>query len=107
MVAGSLQVSVGQKVDLNTPIGRMGATGNVTGRHLHLECSNSQSWQCSTFINPCNILGIPNVDNTIIKYDGSVTPPEPPEPPEPPIPVQFKQNKFNWILYANKLRKRR
>ena len=107
MVAGSLQVSVGQKVDLNTPIGRMGATGNVTGRHLHLECSNSQSWQCSTFINPCNILGIPNVDNTIIKYDGSVTPPEPPEPPEPPTPVQFKQNKFNWVLYANKLRKKR
>lgn len=101
MVAGSLQVSVGQQVDLTTPIGRMGATGNVTGRHLHLECSTSQSWQCSTFINPCNILGIPNVDNTIIKYDGSVT------PPEPPTPVQFKKNKFNWVLYINKLRKKR
>ena len=101
MVAGSLQVGVGDEVDLNTAIGRMGATGNVTGRHLHLECSTTQAWQCSTFINPCNILGIPNVDNTIIKYDGSVT------PPEPPTPVQYKQNKFNWVLYINKLRKKR
>lgn len=100
---GSLQVSVGDEVDLQTPIGRMGATGNVTGRHLHLEASRTQSWQCSTFVNPCDILGIPNVDNTIVKYDGSVTPPEPPEP-EPPIPA--KKGKFKWVLYAKKLRNR-
>lgn len=76
----------------------MGATGNVTGRHLHLEASRTQSWQCSTFVNPCDILGIPNVDNTIIKYDGSVTPPEPPTP--------AKKGKFKWVLYAKKLRNR-
>lgn len=104
MVAGSLQVSVGQEVTLNTPIGRMGATGNVTGRHLHLECSTTRAWQCSTFLNPCNILGIPNVDNTIIKYDGSI---EPPEPPDPPIHVNYKKTKFKWVLYSKKLRKRR
>ena len=68
---------------------------------MHLECSTTQNWQCSTFVNPCNILGIPNVDNTIIKYDGSVT------PPEPPTPIQFKQNKFKWVLYANKFRRKR
>lgn len=102
MVAGSLQVSVGQEVTLNTPIGRMGATGNVTGRHLHLECSTTQSWQCATFLNPCTILGIPNVDNTIIHYDGSVNPPE----PEPPISFR-KKGKFKWVLYSKKLRKRR
>lgn len=100
MVAGSLQVSVGQEVTLNTPIGRMGATGNVTGRHLHLECSTTQSWQCETFLNPCTILGIPNVDNTIIHYDGSINPPEP--------PISFrKKGKFKWVLYSKKLRKRR
>ena len=104
MVQGSLQVSVGDEVDLNSPIGRMGATGNVTGRHLHLECSTTQAWQCSTFVNPCNILGIPNVDNTIIKYNGSI---DPPDPPEPPTPVQFKRNKFKWVLYARKLIKKR
>ena len=103
MVAGSLQVSVGQEVTLNTPIGRMGATGNVTGRHLHLECSTTQAWQCSTFLNPCTILGIPNIDNTIIHYDGSVNPPDPPEPP-----ISFrKKSKFKWVLYSKKLRKRR
>lgn len=102
MVSGSLQVSVGQKVTTTTPIGRMGATGNVTGRHLHLECSTTQTWQCSTFLNPCNILGIPNVDGTIIEYDGSITPPDPPEPP-----VNYNKTKFKWVLYSKKLRKKR
>ena len=104
MVAGSLQVSVGDRVTLGTQIGRMGATGNVTGRHLHLECSTTQSWQCSTFLNPCTILGIPNVDNTIVHYDGSV----PPTPPEPPTPTgETQKRKFPWVIYANKFRKRR
>lgn len=101
MVAGSLQVSIGQEVDLNTPIGRMGATGNVTGRHLHLECSTTQSWQCSTFLNPCDILGIPNVDGTIIHYDGSIIPPSP-----EPTPDENKK-KFPWVLYSRKLRQKR
>lgn len=99
MVAGSLQVKVGDIVNLNTVIGRMGATGNVTGRHLHLECSTSQPWQCSTFVNPCDLLKIPNIDNTIIHYDGTI----PPEPPEPE-PTEVKKSKFKWVLYARKLR---
>ncbi|WP_411081435.1 M23 family metallopeptidase [Streptomyces sp. cmx-18-6] len=33
----SIDVSVGQRVDTGDTIGRMGATGNVTGVHLHLE----------------------------------------------------------------------
>lgn len=101
MVAGSVQVSVGQQVTTQTPLGRMGATGNVTGRHLHLECSTTQSWQCSTFLNPCDILGIPNVDNTIIHYDGSITPPT----PTPPTKLEF--GNFPWVLLARKLRNKR
>lgn len=98
MVAGSLQVNVGDIVNLNSVIGRMGATGNVTGRHLHLECSTTQAWQCSTFVNPCDLLKIPNVDNTIIHYDGTI-------PPEPePEPTEVKKSKFKWVLYARKLR---
>ena len=104
MVAGSLQVSVGDKVTYGTKIGRMGATGNVTGVHLHLEYSSTRSWSCSSFLNPCTALGIPNVDNTVIKYSG--TSPEPPEP-EPPTPVEQKKNKFKWVLYSRKLRNRR
>lgn len=99
MVAGSVLVNVGDTVTINTAIGRMGATGNVTGRHLHLECSTTQSWQCATFINPCNILGIPNIDNTVIKFGGT--------PPVPPTPTIIEKKKFPWVLYAEKLRKRR
>ncbi len=33
----SINVSVGQKVNTGDVIGRVGATGNVTGAHLHLE----------------------------------------------------------------------
>lgn len=36
MVAGSLQVSVGQEVTLNTPIGRMGATRKRNRKALAL-----------------------------------------------------------------------
>lgn len=100
MVLNSLQVSVGDEVDINTPIGRMGATGNVTGRHLHLECSTTQNWQCSTFLNPCTILGIPNIDNTVIHYDGTT-------PPIPPTPTTETKTKFPWVLYARKLRNKR
>lgn len=99
MVEGSVLVNVGDTVTTQTPLGRMGATGNVTGRHLHLECSTTQSWQCSTFLNPCDILGIPNVDNTIIHYDGSII------PPIPPSKLSF--DKFPWVLLARKLRNKR
>lgn len=99
MVSGSLQVKVGDKVDTNTVIGRMGATGNVTGIHLHLEQSISQAWVCGNFLNPCDYLKIPNVDNTIVKYDGE-------KPPEPEPPTPTKKSKFKWVLYARKLRNR-
>lgn len=61
-------VTVGTQVTPNGYIGRMGDTGNTSGIHLHLECSTTLAWDCSTFINPCTELGIPNVDNTVIEY---------------------------------------
>ncbi|MEV6175266.1 M23 family metallopeptidase [Streptomyces sp. NPDC051954] len=39
----SISVSVGQKVATGDVIGRVGATGNVTGAHLHLEVHTSSS----------------------------------------------------------------
>ena len=52
MVTGSVQVSVGDLVNTNSAIGRMGDTGNVTGIHLHLEYATTQGWNCNTFLNP-------------------------------------------------------
>lgn len=99
-MTGTVQVATGQQVTTGTQLARMDSTGNVSGRHLHLECSTTQSWQCSTFVNPCTILGIPNVDDTVIHYDGTV-------PPEPPTPTgETRKTKFPWVLYANKFRKR-
>ncbi|MER6178966.1 M23 family metallopeptidase [Streptomyces sp. NPDC001652] len=45
----SISVSVGQKVNTGDVIGRVGATGNVTGAHLHLEV---HSGGASTGIDP-------------------------------------------------------
>ena len=91
-------LSVGDSVTTNTQVGIMGATGNATGIHLHLEYSTTQAWQCSTFLNPCTALGIPNVDNTVIHYNGVI-------PPTPPTPT-IEKKKFPWVIYANKIRKR-
>lgn len=113
MVLNSLKVSVGQRVELTTPIGTMGATGNVRGPHLHLECSNVQAWQCNQFVNPCAVLGIPNKDDLIIYYDGAVPPdPEPPDPeppdPKPPKPQDYRKTQgFKWDIYSRKLRGKR
>lgn len=41
MVPGSIQVEVGQVVDITTVIGQVGSSGRSTGPHLHLELKNS------------------------------------------------------------------
>lgn len=100
MLYGSISLNVGDKVNLNTKIGTMGNTGNSTGTHLHLEASTTQAWQCSSFVNPCEPLGIPNKRGTIVKYGGEPIPPG-------PTPTNYKKPKFKWVLYSNKLRKKR
>lgn len=79
MVYGSINLNVGDRVNLNTKIGKMGNTGNSTGTHLHLEGSTTEAWQCSSFVNPCTPLGFPNERGTVVIYDGT-TPPTPPTP---------------------------
>lgn len=94
MVTGSVQVGVGDNVNTGSIIGRMGATGNVTGVHLHLEYASTIAWQCSTFLNPATALNIPNEDNTIVKYDGGA-------PPTPPTPSTSSRNSKKWCFIKN------
>lgn len=101
MVTGSVQSFVGQQINTGSIIGTMGATGNVTGVHLHLEHSTTIAWNYDTFLNPATALGIPNVRGTIVLYDGT-TPPTPPTPPVPPQNIRKK--KFPWFIIWSKRR---
>ncbi len=94
MLYGSVTLNVGDTVNTNTIVGRMGNTGNSTGTHLHFECSTSQAWVCSNFRNPCTPLGFENVRGTIVHYGGSPTPPAP----------TLKKGDFPWHLIAKKHR---
>lgn len=100
MVAGSITVSQGQTVTINTKLGVMGATGNVTGVHLHLECATTQAWQYSTFVNPSTVLGVPNERGTIIHFGGS----PPPPPPPPLIKNTNNAKKWGWFKMIKKVR---
>lgn len=104
MVYGSINLNVGDTVNLSTYIGKMGTTGNSTGVHLHLEASRTQAWSCSNFVDPCSPLGFPNVRGTVVIYDGTA-PPTPPEPPTP-TPSVIKHH-FNWPCFTKSIRKRR
>ena len=49
----------GQKISRTTKIGIMGATGNVTGKHLHFEIRNSSN-KYGDNSDPASYMGIPN-----------------------------------------------
>lgn len=48
----SRSVSSGQRVEAGQQIGKSGATGNVTGPHLHVEVQRDSSWQQGNYVNP-------------------------------------------------------
>jgi murein DD-endopeptidase MepM/ murein hydrolase activator NlpD len=56
MVKGSLKVKAGQKIEAGTVLGKMGATGMVTGKHLHWEIwvGKNHGWTNNGvgFVNP-------------------------------------------------------
>ncbi len=101
MVYGSVTLNVGDTVNLNTKIGNMGATGKVTGVHLHLEATTGQAWNCSSFVDPCSPLGFPNIRGTEVEWDssGGIIPIPPPQ--------HVAKHKFNWALRNSIKRKRK
>ncbi len=52
-------VSVGQTVTVGTPIGGVGKTGNVTGKHLHLEMEPGTQYVWANAQNPRNYINFP------------------------------------------------
>lgn len=93
LVENSVQVDVGDLVTTDSEIGQMGDTGNVTGVHLHLERASTFNWQCNTFLNPAEFLGIPNEIGTIVNF--GIAP-----------PVSLKKSKFPWVIYSKMIRKK-
>lgn len=92
LLHNSILVTVGQRVNLQTKLGKMGNTGNSTGTHLHLELSITQNWICGNFLNPVLPLGIPNERGTIVYYE---------ESPTPPVPTKSK-NSIKWLKAKSK-----
>ena len=55
-----IYVTVGQKVTYTTVVGLMGATGNATGPHTHIEIREFKNGVAIKKLNPSNYMGIPN-----------------------------------------------
>lgn len=98
-------LNVGDKVIIGQFVGIEGSTGEVTGKHLHLEeqdLSSGRDWNFSTnidyFKNPCEFMNIPNVTGTECYYNGT---------PIPPKPIIIKKQKFPWAVFSNIIRKQR
>lgn len=60
LVEGSIQVKKGQKVVAGTVLGKMGATGDVTGKHLHFEICSGKNYAWSAdgkgFVDPMTFI---------------------------------------------------
>ena len=80
----AVYVTLGQQVPQGTVLGRAGATGNVTGAHLHFEVQVN-----GNPVDPSPWLGLPNAGGT---YDGNDTLDKPAEaePEQPPVAAQLQ-----------------
>ena len=87
MLDDSIKVSVGQKIEAGTPLGKMGSTGMSTGKHLHWELHKGKKYEWSptglNFIEPVAFF------DALVKFEAingtakDVTPTDAPPAPAP------------------------
>ena len=80
----AVYVTVGQQVPQGTVLGRAGATGNVTGAHLHFEVQVNGSP-----VEPSAWLGLPNAGGTY-PGDDTLDKPAEAEPEQPPVKAELQ-----------------
>jgi murein DD-endopeptidase MepM/ murein hydrolase activator NlpD len=85
MVEDSLQVKKGQKVTAGTVLGKMGATGDVTGKHLHFEiCSGKvYTWTADGkgFVDPLPFIKTVMAAEAVVATAPKATPADAPVAP--------------------------
>lgn len=103
----SIDVLPRQKISFLERVGVEGKTGNVTGRHVHLEYQSHNPGEAWTWNIPYNDrpnvavkLGLTNTYHLQAIYYGDV----PPVPPVPPTPEEEIKSKFPWFIYNRKRR---
>jgi len=87
MVKDSLQVKVGQKVTAGTVLGKMGATGDVTGKHLHFEICAGKVYTWSAdgkgFVDPLPFIKAIIAAEKVASSAHEATPADAPTAPAP------------------------
>ena len=99
-LANAPDVSQGDRVVKGQKVGDEGTTGTSTGIHLHLEMQDLNRWGNvwhwsyvkSDYLNPCEFMGIDNIDDTWWIYDGT--------PIEPTIKTRNK-----WLEYKSRTKR--
>ena len=114
-------VSEGQQISKGQQFGVEGATGNVTGLHVHIEMQNyvangnkwifasgdSSKWG-TVYLDATSYMGFPNQLGISVIYDGTIPDnPNPPTPDEPSEPITKKKSKFPFVLLKKKINQRR
>lgn len=87
MVEGTLKVKKGDKVVAGTVLGRMGASGDVTGKHLHFEIHKGKNYAWSAngsgFVDPIAFIKALLAKEAVIK-----SAPHPTPEPAPAVAVK-------------------
>jgi murein DD-endopeptidase MepM/ murein hydrolase activator NlpD len=82
LVEGSIAVKVGDSVRAGVPLGKMGATGDVTGKHLHFEIYKGKRYTWSAdgknFVDPIEFIKALQVKEALLKAAPLPTPDDAP-----------------------------